>query len=109
MGYAEQRHTAGDACRDGDVSHSDWPPGRRTAHCGPEAKSDWLGALGLADGPPGGIWIGFIRRTIKPEQSIVAVTVTGSLQFPTIASRRETDRFYRNSTLRDCGETACEW
>ena len=80
--------------------------GLRAAVGGSAAKSDWLGALGPADGPPGGIWIGFIRRTIKLEQSIVAVTVTWSLKFPTIASRRETDRFYRNSTLRDCGETA---
>ena len=63
--------------------------GLRAAVGSSGAKSDWLGALGPADGPPGGIWIGFIRRTIKPEQSIVAVTVTWSLKFPTIASRRE--------------------
>ena len=80
--------------------------GLRAAVGGSAAKSDWLGALGPADGPPGGIWIGFIRRTIELEQSIVAVTVTGSLKFPTIASLRETNRFYRNSTLRDCDEAA---
>ena len=80
--------------------------GLRAAVGGSVAKSDWLGALGPADGPPGGISIGFIRRTIELEQSIVAVTVTGSLKFPTLASRRETDRFYRYSTLRDCCETA---
>ena len=78
----------------------------RAAVGGSAAKSDWLGALGPVDRPPGGIWIGFIRHTIKPEQSIVALIVTGSLKFPTIASSRKTDRFYRNSTLRDCGETA---
>ena len=78
----------------------------RAAVGGSAAKSDWLGALGPVDGPPGGIWIGFIRHTIKPEQSIVALIVTRSLKFPTIASRRKTDRFYRNSTLRDCGKTA---
>ena len=57
---------------------------------------------------PGGIWIGFIRRTIELEQSIVAmtVTVTGSLKFSTLASRRETDRFHRYLTLRDCCHTA---
>ena len=61
--------------------------GLRAAVGGSAVKSDWLGALGPADGPPSGIWIGFIRRTIELEQSIVAVTVTGSLKFPTIASR----------------------
>ena len=55
---------------------------------------------------PGGIWIGFIRRTVELEQSIIAVTVTGSLEFPTLANRRETDRIYRHSTLCDCCETA---
>ena len=44
MGYVEQRHTAGDACQDGDLSHGDWPPGCS----GSAAKSDWLGALGPA-------------------------------------------------------------
>ena len=33
------------------------------------------------------------------------MTVTGSLKFPTLASRRETDRFYIYSTQRDCCET----
>ena len=80
--------------------------GLRAAVGGSAAKSDWLGALGPADGPPGGIWISFIRRTVELEQSIVAVTVIGSLKFPTLASRRETDRLYRHSTLRDCCETA---
>ena len=36
--------------------------------------SDWPCVLGPADSPPGGIWIGFIRRTAKHKQSIVAVT-----------------------------------
>ena len=38
--------------------------GLRAAVGGSAAKSDWLGALGTADGPPGGIWIGFMRRTV---------------------------------------------
>ena len=80
--------------------------GLRAAVGGSAAKSDWLGALGPADGPPGGIWIGFKRHTVELEQSVVAVTVTGSLKFPTLASHRETDRIYRHSTLRDCCETA---
>ena len=46
--------------------------GLRAAVGGSAAKSDWLGALGPPDGPPSGIWIGFIMRTIKPEQSIVS-------------------------------------
>ena len=72
--------------------------GLRAAVGGSAAKFDWLGALGPADGPPGGIWIGF--------KSVVAVTVTGSLKFPMLASRRDTDIIYRHSTLRDCCETA---
>ena len=55
---------------------------------------------------PGGIWIGFIRRTIEHGQSIVAVTVTGSLEFPTLSSRRDADSIYRPSTLRDYCDTA---
>ena len=43
--------------------------GLRAAVGGSAAKSDSLGALGPADGPPGGIWIGFIRRTIELEHS----------------------------------------
>ena len=34
--------------------------------------------------------------------SIVAVTVTGSLECPTLSSRRDADSIYRPSTLRDC-------
>ena len=41
--------------------------GLRAAVGGSAAKSDWLGALGPVDGPSGGIWIGFIRRTIELE------------------------------------------
>ena len=79
MGYTDQRYTAGDACRDGDLS----------------------------DGPPSGICIGFIRGTVEHGQSIVAVTVTGSLEFPTLSSNRDADSIYRPSTLRDCCDT--EW
>ena len=32
------------------------------------APSDWLCVLGPADGPPGGIWIGFIRHTVEHSQ-----------------------------------------
>ena len=79
--------------------------GLRASVGGSAATSDWLCVLGPADGPPGGIWIGFIRRTIEHEQSI-AVTVTGALEFPTLASCRDADSIYRPSTLRDCCETA---
>ena len=64
--------------------------GRRASVGGSAAPSDSLCALGPADEPPpppGGIWIGFIRRAIEHGQSIVAVTVTGSLEFPTLSSR----------------------
>ena len=73
---------------------------------GSAAPSDWLCVLGPADGPPGGIWIGFIRHTVEHGQSIVAVTVTGSLEFPTLSSRRDADSIYRPSTLRDYCDTA---
>ena len=39
--------------------------GLRAAVGGSAAKSDWLRALGPADRPPSGIWIGFIRRTVE--------------------------------------------
>ena len=76
--------------------------GLRASVGGSAATSDWLCVLGPADGPPGGIWIGFIRRTVEHGQSIVAVTVTGSLECPTLSSRRDADSIYRPSTLRDC-------
>ena len=47
--------------------------GRRASVGGSAAPSDWLCVLGPADEPPGGIWIGFIRRTVEHGQSIVAV------------------------------------
>ena len=65
--------------------------GVRASVGGSSATSDWLCVLGPADGPPGGIWIGFIRRTVEHGQSIVAVTMTGSLEFPTLSSRRDAD------------------
>ena len=49
--------------------------------------------------------VGFIRRTVEHGQSIVAVTVTGSLEFPTLSSRRDADSIYRPSTLRDYCDT----
>ena len=80
--------------------------GLRDSVGGSAATSDWLCVLGPADGSPGGIWIGFIRRTVEHGQSIVAVTVTGSLEFPTLSSRRDADSIYRPSTLRDYCDTA---
>ena len=38
--------------------------------------------------------------------SQLLVTVTGSLEFPTLSSRRDADSIYRPSTLRDCCDTA---
>ena len=80
--------------------------GLRASVGGSAASSDWLGVLGPADGPPGGIWIGFMRRTMQHEQSIVAVTVTGSLDFLTLANRRVADSIYRPSTLPEYCYTA---
>ena len=70
------------------------------------APSDWLCVLGPANGPPGGIWSGFIRRTVEQGQSSVAVTVTGSLRFPKLLSRRYTDSIYRPPTLHEYCDTA---
>ena len=72
---------------------------------GSAAHSDWPFVLGPADSLPGGIWIGFIRRTAKHRQSIVAVTVTGSLDFPTLLCRRDANSIYRPLTLRECCDT----
>ena len=80
--------------------------GRRASVGGSAAPSDWLCVLGPVDGPPGGIWIGFIRCTVEHGQSIVAVTVTGSLEFPTLSSLLDADSIYRPSTLRDYCDTA---
>ena len=79
--------------------------GRRASVGSSAGPSDWLCVLGPADGPPGGIWISFIRCTVEHGQSIVAVTVTGSLEFPTLSSRRDADSIYRPSTLRDYCDT----
>ena len=72
---------------------------------GSAAPADWPCVLGLSDSPPSGIWISFIRRTVEHRQSIVAVTVTGSLDFPTLLSRRDADSIYRPSTLREYCDT----
>ena len=69
-------------------------------------SSDWLGVLGPADGPPGGIWIAFIRRTVEHGQSIIAVTVTGSLESLALSGRRDADGIYRPSALREYGDAA---
>ena len=70
------------------------------------ASSDWLGVLGPADGPPSGIRIGFIRRTVEHGQSIIAVTVTGSLESLALSGRRDTDGIYRSSEFREYGDAA---
>ena len=71
--------------------------GRRASVGSSAAPADWLCVLAPADGPPGGIWIGFVRRTVEHGQSMT-VTVTGSLEFPTLSSRRDADSIYRPST-----------
>ena len=73
--------------------------GHRASVGGSAAPADWPCVLGPADSPSGGIWIGFIRCTVEHRQSIVAVTVTGSLGFPTLLSRRDANSVYRSSTL----------
>ena len=80
--------------------------GRRTSVGGSAAPADWPCVLGPADSPPGGIWIDFIRRTVEHRQAIVAVTVTGSLDFPTLLSRRDANSIYRPWTLREYCDTA---
>ena len=55
--------------------------GRRASVGGSAAPADWPCALGPADSPPGGIWIGFISRTVEHRQLIVAVIVIGLLDF----------------------------
>ena len=79
--------------------------GRRASVGSSAAPADWPCVLGLADSPPGEIWIGFIRRTVEHRQLIVAVTVTGSLVFPMLLSRRDANCIYRSSTLRENCDT----
>ena len=76
VGCADQHYTAGDTCREG-LSLA--LIGRRASGGGSAAPADWPCALSPADSPPGGIWIGFIRLTVEHRQSIVALSVTGSL------------------------------
>ena len=96
MGCADQRYTAGDTCREG-VSLVLMV--RRASVGSSTALADWPCAVSAVDGPPGGIWIGFIRRTVKHSQSIVAVSVTGSLVSPTLFSRRDANCNCRSSIL----------
>ena len=88
------------------VEHPPTVIGRRASVGGSAAPSDWPCVLGPADGSPGGIWSGFIRRTVEQGQSIVAVTVTGSLRFPKLLSRQDTDSIYRPPTLYEYCDTA---
>ena len=99
MGYTDQRYTAGMELYPTVI-------GRRASVGGSAAPADWPCVLGPADGPPSGIWIGFIRHTVEHGQSIVAVTVTGSLEFPTLLSRRDADSINRPSTLCEYCDTA---
>ena len=61
--------------------------GLRASVGGSAVTSDLLCVLDPADGPPGGIWIGFMGHTVEHGQSIVAVAVTGSLEFPALSGR----------------------
>ena len=79
--------------------------GRRTSVGGSAAPADWPCALSPADSPPGGIWIGFKRRTVEHRQSIVVVSVTGSLISPTLFSRRDANCICRPSILRENCDT----
>ena len=79
--------------------------GHRVSVGGWAALADWPCALSPADSPPGGIWIGFIWRTVKHRQSIVAVSVTGSLVSPTLFSRRDGNYICRPSILRENFDT----
>ena len=93
------------------VTHAgmEHPPtviGRRASVGGSVAPSDWPCVLGPADGPPGGIWSGFIRHTVEQGRSIVAVTLTGSLRFPKLLRRRDTDSIYRPPKLYEYCDTA---
>ena len=74
--------------------------GHRASVGGSAAPTDWPCALSPVDNPPGGIWIGFIRSTVKHRQSIVAVSVTGSLVSPTLFSRRDANCICRPSIFR---------
>ena len=48
---------------------------------------------------------GFIRHTVEHRQSIVTVTMTGSLDFPTLLSRRDANSIYIPSTFREYCDT----
>ena len=60
-------------------------------------RADWPRVLGAVDNPPSGVWINFIRRTLEDSQSIVAVTMTGSLVPPTSFSCRDANTTDRDS------------
>ena len=63
--------------------------GRRASVGGLAGLADCLCVLGAIDNPPGRVWIDSIRRTVEDSQSIVAVSVTGSLVSPTLFSCRD--------------------
>ena len=71
------------------VEHSLALIGRRASVGSSEDRADWPCVLG-------GVWINFIRCTLEDSQSIVSVTVTGSLVPPTLFNCRDA-----NSTDRD--------
>ena len=63
--------------------------GRRASVSRSVGLADWPRVLGAVDKPPGGVWIDFIRQALEDSQSIVAVSVTGSLVSPTLFSCRD--------------------
>ena len=68
---------------------------RRAYVGGSVGLADWPHVLGAVDNPPSGVWIDFIGQALEDSQSIVAVSVTGSLVSPTVFSCRDaicTDR-----------------
>ena len=81
--------------------------GRRASVGSSEGRTDWPCAPGAVDNPPGGVWIDFMRRTVRDSQSIVVVPVTGSLVSPTLFSCRDADFGYRYS--RDCINCDTNW
>ena len=66
-----------------------------------------LGQLGAVDKSPGGVWINFIRHTLEDSQSIVAVSVTGSLVSLTLFSCRDANCTDRSSIF--CIVCGTDW
>ena len=71
--------------------------GRRASVGGSVGPADWLRMLGAVDKPPVGVWIGFIRQALEDSNSIVSVSVTGSLVSTTVFSCRDAEYIDRYS------------